>query len=96
MGSRVGQFFSAAVLFWVWLALVAATVATEFLAYHEAGRGWWNQQLIQLPWFHYMPTHIQPVAPEIGTALLLATLVMATRYTYQFIQETIRRRQLPD
>ena len=96
LGSRIGQFFSAAILFWVWLALVAAIVFTQFLSYHEAGRGWWNQQLIQLPWFQYMPTHIQPVGEEVSSALFLALLVMTLRYLYQFIHETIRRRQLPD
>jgi len=105
LGSRLGQFFSASVLFLVWLALIAGIVFTEFLAYHEAGRGWWNQQLIGLPWFDYMPTHIvrdhpelglTPIAAHVGIVLLIAPTIMAVRYGYQFVQELIRKRRLPD
>lgn len=96
MGSRIGQFISAAILFWIWLGLVSAIVVTEFLIYHEAGRGWWNQQLIQLPWFNYMPTYIQPIGGEVAGAIFLSILVLAGRYVINFIKETIRHRQLPD
>ena len=79
-GSRMGQFFSAAVISLIWAALAGAILISEFLNYHEAGRGWWNQQLIQLPWFNYMPTHIRPAGQEISIALVLVVLVMAVRY----------------
>ena len=104
MGSRVGQFFAASVLFWVWVAVIVAVVLSEFLAYHETGRGWWNQQLIQLPWFDYMPTHIaanpehgQPtIAAQVGRTLFLATGWMTLRYGYQFVTDLIAKRKLPE
>ena len=37
---------------------------SEFFSYHEAGRAWWNQQLIQIPWFDYMPTYIAGEYPR--------------------------------
>ena len=79
-GSRMGQFFFGAVIFLTWAALAGAILISEFLNYHEAGRGWWNQQLIQLPWFNYMPAHIRPVGQDISITLVLVMLVMAVRY----------------
>tara|TARA_B110000014_G_C20100760_1_gene577778 strand:+ start:603 stop:1928 length:1326 start_codon:yes stop_codon:yes gene_type:complete len=80
MGSRMGQVFSVVVMFLVWAALAGAILVSEFLNYHEAGRGWLNQQLIQLPWFNYMPSHIRPAGEEISGTLILVVLVIAARY----------------
>ena len=105
LGSRIGQILSAGILFWVWLALVAGIVISEFFSYHEAGRAWWNQQLIQMPWFDYMPTYIAEeypeegltsVAAQVGNAIFIALLTMSVRYAYQFFRDLIAKRRLPE
>ena len=80
MSSRMGQVLSVVVMFLVWAALAGAILVSEFLNYHEAGRGWLNQQFIQLPWFNYMPTHIRPAGEEISVTLVLVVLVIAGWY----------------
>lgn len=91
-GSRTGHLCSAVIIFLVWAILVAAILISEFFNYHEAGRGWWNQQLIQLPWFNYMPTHIRPVSQEITITLVLLVLVITCRYAVNCLRAMSRNR----
>ncbi len=41
----------------VWFVFVAQIFISEFLNYHP-GVGWLNQPTAQLPWFHYIPSHL--------------------------------------
>jgi hypothetical protein len=42
----------------VWFVFVAQIFISEFLNYHP-GVGWLNQPTAQLPWFRYIPSHLQ-------------------------------------
>ena len=45
----------------VWFTFVAQIYVREFLNYHPV-RGWMNQPLVQLPWFRYVPGHLEKSA----------------------------------
>jgi hypothetical protein len=96
MGSRMGQVLSVVFMFLVWAALSGAILVSEFFNYHEAGRGWWNQQLVQLPWFNYMPSHIRPAGEEISVAIVLVVLVIAGRYAGNCMREMAKGRLTKD
>lgn len=68
-GSKAGRMVCALALFWVWFAVVAEIYISEFFAYHPV-IGWLNQPLLQLPWFRYVPVHLQSPAGELLAALL--------------------------
>jgi len=55
LATRTGQLTAAAAVFLVWLALSFLILVSEFLARTAHSRGWWNQPMIQLPWFDYTP-----------------------------------------
>ncbi len=42
----------------LWFAVVAQVYVSEFFVYRGA-RGWLNQPLVQLPWFRYVPAHLE-------------------------------------
>lgn len=54
----------------VWFTFVAQIFISYFLAAQPVV-GWLNQPLVQLPWFRYIPSHLQNPAMEIGATLLL-------------------------
>ncbi len=62
LGTRAGRITAGVATFLVWLAFVLNVMTHEFLNFHAAGRGWWNQPLIQLPWFDYTPQHLREAA----------------------------------
>ncbi len=62
LGTRAGRTTAGFATFLVWLAFVLNVMTHEFLNFHAAGRGWWNQPLIQLPWFDYTPQHLREAA----------------------------------
>jgi hypothetical protein len=43
----------------VWFGLVAQIYSSEFLLKTDHGQGWWNQPLIQLPYFNYIPSRLE-------------------------------------
>jgi hypothetical protein len=47
----------------VWFTFVAQIYVSEFLVYHPI-RGFMNQSLVQVPWFRYVPGHLQQAAKE--------------------------------
>lgn len=59
LATRTGQITAAAAVFLVWFALAFLVVVSEFLARTEHSRGWWNQPIIQLPWFDYTPSALR-------------------------------------
>jgi hypothetical protein len=42
--------------------------------YHQA-LAWMNQPLVQLPWFRYIPPHVQNPAPEFLLTALFLVLI---------------------
>jgi hypothetical protein len=62
IGSRTGRILSAIGVGAVWLTFVFQLLASEFVQYHKGGRGWWNQPLIQVPWFDYAPSALLKAA----------------------------------
>jgi hypothetical protein len=63
----------------VWFTFVAQIFISEFLNYHP-GIGWLNQPLVQLPWFHYVPGHLQnPWGEPFGTLLFLVLVWLGWR-----------------
>lgn len=43
----------------VWFGLVAQVYVSEFLLKTDHGQGWWNQPLVQLPHFNYIPSRLK-------------------------------------
>lgn len=62
LATRTGRITSAVATFVVWLLFVFNLMTTEFLHFHVGGRGWWNQPLLQLPWFDYTPKQLKEAA----------------------------------
>jgi hypothetical protein len=62
LGTRVGRIVGSVATIIVWFLFVFNVMTVEFLNYHPAGRGWWNQPLLQLPWFDYTPQRLRDEA----------------------------------
>src|SRR5262245_28930389 len=77
-GTRMGRIASIVVLGMIWFTFVAQIYITEFLQYH-GGKGWLNQPLVQLPWFHYVPARLQNPMGEVFFAVLLLCLALLIR-----------------
>ena len=87
LGTRVGRALSSLVLFAVWIGFAMQLVASEFLNYHTAGRGWLNQPLIQLPWMPYLPESMEPRGQAVLVALLLILLCALARWLTRRVQK---------
>lgn len=59
LATRTGQVTAAAAVFVVWFGFSFLVTVSEFAAHTEYGRGWWNQPMIQLPWFDYTPERLR-------------------------------------
>jgi hypothetical protein len=59
LGTRTGQIVAAAVTAGLWAIVVAQILVSEFVVKTDMGRGWWNQPLIQMPWFDYTPQRLR-------------------------------------
>jgi hypothetical protein len=69
-------FFSAGIfaMALIWFTFVAQIFVSAFFKYDQAVE-WLNQPLVQLPWFRYIPPHIQNPAVEFfATAFVLALI----------------------
>ena len=70
--TRVGRIVSTVGLALIWFGFVAQIYVAEFFKHHLGARGWLNQPLVQLPWFHYLPARLKNPAEEVfGAAFLL-------------------------
>lgn len=60
----------------IWFTFVAQIFIAEFFMYHPV-IGWLNQPLVQLPWFRYVPAHMQNLGSELFVTMfiLLGTFV---------------------
>tara|TARA_Y100001934_G_scaffold273196_1_gene362993 strand:- start:2413 stop:3687 length:1275 start_codon:yes stop_codon:yes gene_type:complete len=68
-GTKLGRALGGFAIFWLWAAFQLQVYFAEFLNYHEAGRAWLNHPLVQLPWFQYLPTGLQPSGQELPGAI---------------------------
>ncbi len=84
MGTRVGRVTSGIALFFIWFGLITQIYLTEFLKHHVSGIGFFNQPLIQLPWIHYMPIHIEHPLTMLGGLLLLILAAIVARKFWHF------------
>jgi hypothetical protein len=75
-GTRLGRTMTAIVLVFTWFIFVAQIYIAEFFSFHGA-IAWLNQPLIQLPWFHYLPTRLKPPIDEVFLLLLLLLAILA-------------------
>lgn len=64
LATRAGQITAATVVFAGWFAFSFLVAVSEFAARTELGRGWWNQPMIQVPWFDYTPGRLRALARE--------------------------------
>jgi hypothetical protein len=64
LATRAGQVTAAAVVFAGWFVVSFFITVSEFINRTEMGRGWWNQPMIQLPWFDYTPGRLRALAKE--------------------------------
>jgi len=87
LGTRLGRALSGIIHFIIWLAFAFHLVASEFLNYHTAGRGWLNQPLIQLPWIQYLPESME----RPGAALAVTVLLVIICSLIRWIIHTVRK-----
>jgi hypothetical protein len=80
--TRVGRIFSGFALVLLWFAFVAQIYVTEFFNYHGA-LGWLNQPLVQLPWFHYLPTRLKNPFGEAFAGVLILGLFFLFRRLFR-------------
>lgn len=69
-GTKAGRCLCGVVMFLAWFGFVGAVYVTEFLSYHPVV-GWLNQPLVQLPWFRYVPPHLENPVPGLAAAVLV-------------------------
>ena len=62
LATRTGRFAAVIVGLSLWFSLSFVNAAGEFIATTDFGRGWWNQPMIQLPWFDYTPGRLREAA----------------------------------
>jgi len=80
-GTTVGRAVCRTCVFVGWFVFVAAIYVSEFLAHHPVV-GWLNQPLVQLPWFRYVPPHLENPAPALifaGFLVLVACVAVRIR-----------------
>jgi hypothetical protein len=46
-------------MFLVYFSFVAQVYVGEFLHKNDRALGWWNQPLVQLPYFNYIPSRLR-------------------------------------
>lgn len=61
-GTRFGRMASTAIALVFWFLVVAQIFAAQFFN-HLPVQGWLNQPLIQVPWYRYIPSHLQQPSP---------------------------------
>jgi hypothetical protein len=56
VGTKAGAVTVGFAMFLVYFTFVAQVYVGEFLHKNDRGLGWWNQPLVQLPYFNYIPS----------------------------------------
>lgn len=59
LATRAGRITATMAILALWFATSFLFTVSEFIARTGSGRGWWNQPMIQLPWFDYTPRHLR-------------------------------------
>ncbi|MBL9173071.1 MAG: hypothetical protein JNL10_06020 [Verrucomicrobiales bacterium] len=59
LATRTGRLAAGAAVFLIWFAFSFLAMVSEFAAITDFGRGWWNQPMVQLPWFDYTPARLR-------------------------------------
>jgi hypothetical protein len=60
--TRAGAVTVGFATFLVWFGLVTQVYVSEFVLKTDMGKGWWNQPMVQLPWFNYVPGRLEEEA----------------------------------
>ncbi|MCC6234372.1 MAG: hypothetical protein IT580_17150 [Verrucomicrobiales bacterium] len=82
--SRTGRLACAVTVFLGWFLFVGVAYVGEFLAFHPI-IGFLNQPLVQIPWFRYVPAHLQDPAPALWlTVLVLVGVLCFSRLSRWF------------
>jgi hypothetical protein len=58
VGTKAGAATIGVAMFFVYFTFVAQVYVGEFLHKNDRGLGWWNQPLVQLPYFNYTPSRL--------------------------------------
>lgn len=61
LATRTGRVAAGMAVFLIWFAFSFLAMVSEFTAISDFGRGWWNQPMVQLPWFDYTPARLRQV-----------------------------------
>ena len=62
VGTKAGAATVGVAMFFVYFTLVAQVYVGEFLHKNDRAIGWWNQPLVQLPYFNYTPGRLNDPA----------------------------------
>jgi len=89
-GSRLGRIAGGVALFVIWFSFVAQIYIAQFFSYH-GGLGWLNQPLVQLPWFHYVPSRLKNPAQEIFLVLLAWLIALLASSVAKFFRSNWRQ-----
>lgn len=73
--TRFGRIAATSALIFLSFVFVAEIYISEFVCYHGA-RGWLNQPLVQLPWFHYVPASLKNPSDQLFLLLLFWLLAV--------------------
>jgi hypothetical protein len=58
VGTKAGAITVGFVMFLVYFTFVAQVYVGEFLHKNDRAQGWWNQPLVELPYFNYIPSRL--------------------------------------
>ena len=64
VGTKAGAITVGFAMFLVYFTFVAQVYVGEFLHKNDRGQGWWNQPLVELPYFNYIPSRLLSDQPE--------------------------------
>lgn len=59
LATRTGRIAAGMAVFLIWFTFSFLAMVSEFAAISDFGRGWWNQPMVQLPWFDYTPARLR-------------------------------------
>lgn len=59
LATRTGRLAAGTAVVLIWFAFSFLAMVSEFAAISDYGRGWWNQPMVQLPWFDYTPARLR-------------------------------------
>ncbi len=71
----------------VWFCFFALVFVGQFFSY-QGPLGWLNQPLVQLPWFHYVPSTVRNQSVEVILSLVLIAAVVLLTKTWRSLRLT--------